>query len=288
MMEKIYILLPVHNRKDITKEFIRCLLDQTYQNYHLILIDDGSIDGTHEMVRNHIQQLTTIRGNGNWWWAGSLQKGINWLKKNRPSPDDIILIINDDVEYEDTFLVTAVNILRSRKRTLLLAQFIDPETGSPVETGVEADLKNLVFKVATTPDRINCFSTRGLFMKWVDLLDIGDLHPILLPHYSSDYEFTIRAHKKGFKLYTTKELVLRPKLKETGIWGRADAEVHGLMAALFYKKSMLNPVYRTTFAILVSPWPYLLPNLKKVWYSTLKMVFVVLRKKIKQASGYRE
>ena len=59
---KIYILLPVHNRRDQTKTFIDCLTAQTYQNYHLILIDDGSTDGTAEMVQSKIPLAIIIKG----------------------------------------------------------------------------------------------------------------------------------------------------------------------------------------------------------------------------------
>ncbi|MCK5537931.1 MAG: glycosyltransferase family 2 protein, partial [Bacteroidales bacterium] len=38
----IYIILPVHNRKKITEKFIKCLVKQTYQDFKLILVDDGS------------------------------------------------------------------------------------------------------------------------------------------------------------------------------------------------------------------------------------------------------
>ena len=81
MKECIYILLPVHNRREITGDFIDCLEAQTWQHYHLVLIDDGSTDGTEQMVRERVENLTVIRGNGDWWWAGCLQQGFNFLKK---------------------------------------------------------------------------------------------------------------------------------------------------------------------------------------------------------------
>ena len=81
-MDKVYIILPVCNRRNITQKFVECLKSQTYTNYHLILVDDGSIDGTEEMVRSQIESLTVIKGNGNWWWAGGLQQGVDWLKES--------------------------------------------------------------------------------------------------------------------------------------------------------------------------------------------------------------
>jgi GT2 family glycosyltransferase len=104
MTETIYILLPVHDRCEITRRFIVCLKAQTYLNYHLILIDDGSTDGTAEMVGEMIPLLTILRGKGDWWWAGSLQRGYEWLKSNSEvSSQDCVLIINDDTEFESDF-----------------------------------------------------------------------------------------------------------------------------------------------------------------------------------------
>lgn len=63
--------------------------------------------------------------------------------------------------------------------------------------GVYADLKKLTFRQAKTKDEINCLSTRGLFLRVKDFKKIGGFYPKLLPHYLSDYEFTIRAYKKS-------------------------------------------------------------------------------------------
>jgi len=54
MEKRIYILLPVHNRKEITEKFINCLNRQTFNNYQLVLIDDGCIDGTVDMIKSKV------------------------------------------------------------------------------------------------------------------------------------------------------------------------------------------------------------------------------------------
>src|SRR5207237_231210 len=46
---RIHVLLPVHNRKVTTEKFVRCLKAQAGADWHLVLIDDGSADGTAEM-----------------------------------------------------------------------------------------------------------------------------------------------------------------------------------------------------------------------------------------------
>lgn len=276
MEQKIYILLPVHNRKEITRRCVDSLTTQTFSNYHLLLIDDGSQDGTEAMVREKIGSLTVIKGQGKWWWAGCLQKGVDWLKKHQPDPEDIILFMNDDVTFNESFLQTAVTILKKNPKTLLLPQIYDSESvgAKPMESGVEANLKKLTFKTATSPDKINCFSTRGLFLRWSEVLALGDFHPHMLPHYFSDYEFTIRAGKKRFCFYTCPELAIHFDSQTTGYRHFEGMRFFQFLKNFFSKKSVDNPIYQTTFVILASPKRWLLLNIIRIWVYAIKTVLL--------------
>jgi len=254
LVEKVFVLLPVHNRRQVTEKFVECLRRQTYRHWHLILVDDGSTDGTAESVRARIDAVSVIRGSGNWWWAGSLQKGLNAVREMHPAPGDILLITNDDIQFEDNFLETAAAVLRSRQRCLLLARVKNLETGAISETGIEADFRALSFKVAADPERINCLSTRGLFLRWADVQAIGGFHPKLLPHYLSDYEWTIRATRRGFKCITVPELYVVNQ--QTGVSGAVDfGAASGPLDILrrgLSKKSRVNPVNWVIFILLAA------------------------------------
>jgi GT2 family glycosyltransferase len=253
----IYVLLPVHNRRAVTERLIRCLRAQTYRDFHLVLIDDGSTDGTPEMVRSYLPDATVIRGNGNWWWGGSLDQGLRWLRGNAAvKQDDLVLMINDDTEFEGSFLESAAAVMHNRQRTLLLARLIDKESGRCLDAGIHADWSNLTFQVATTPEQVNCFSTRGLFVHARDVAQIGGFRPFLLPHYASDYEFTIRAHRKGFALITNPEVWLVEDSTKTGERSLTTSSLRQFLGSVFSKRYLGNPIYWSTFVILASPWRY--------------------------------
>ncbi|MBT4364633.1 MAG: glycosyltransferase [Desulfobacterales bacterium] len=278
MKEKVYILLPVYNRRKTTELFIQSLQAQTYTNYCLLLIDDGSTDGTEEMVRDKIENLIVLKGNGKWWWAGSLQKGLDWLQQNRVPKEAIILFINDDVTFNKFFLENALNIIYKKGAgSLLLAQTIDEKAGCPVESGVEANLHNMKFKIASTPEKINCLSTRGLFMKYSDLLRIGKFHTLILPHYWSDYEFTIRAKKKKLHLYTDKTLAIHIDKQQTGFHDFNNERFIIFIANLFSKKSIPNPIYKSTFIMLTAAKKNIPLLLTKTWLNFILMIFIKLK-----------
>jgi GT2 family glycosyltransferase len=279
-MNKIYILLPVHNRKEITQHFINCLKSQTYTNYHLILIDDGSTDGTEEMVRSEIQSLTVLKGDGTWWWAGSLQQGYQYLKLKLIDFRDIVLIINDDTQFKPDFLEQAIKILACHDKTLLLAQCYSLQTNKLVDAGVHVNWKKLQFTPVSHPKNINCLSTRGLFFRIEDFFQIGGFYPRILPHYASDYEFTIRAYRKGYHL--TSEPILKIWLDEktTGyhqIDQDGNYEAYQDFKQIFSIKSSENPFFSSVFIVLACPLQWKILSLCKIWLRFSRQYYNYLR-----------
>jgi GT2 family glycosyltransferase len=272
-MNRIHILLPVHNRRQVTSRFIQCLKNQTYGNYHLILIDDGSTDGTEEMVRNELSELTVIRGKGNWWWAGSLEQGYRWLLSEHRTPNTVVLIMNDDTRFGPEFLQTGLSILEGHPRTLLLAECYGLKSRRFLGGGVHADWRRLRFEQARTADDINCLSTMGLFLRLEDFANIGGFHPRLLPHFTSDYEFTTRACRKGYKLMTDPSLKLW--VDEETSWNREPGKVPFSVSprGLLSKRSPHNPVMWTFFVALACPWPWKLLSWLRVWLGTGLLVY---------------
>jgi GT2 family glycosyltransferase len=261
----IYVLAPVHDRRTLTERFVRCLAAQTDQGFHLVLIDDGSRDGTAEMVTSIIPSATVIRGTGHWWWAGSLEQARRWLKRRPGEPDDLVLIANDDTTFEPDFLASARAAMSPGARALLLAQPYSAQTGAREGIGVEVNWRKLAFLPAFEPEKIDCFPTRGLFLRREDFVALGKWHTILLPHYLSDYEFTIRAARQGFELRTDPSVRLVLDEASTGIRSLDLGSVGAYLRSTLTIRATKNPVYWSTFVILASPRRMLLPNLVRVW-----------------------
>jgi GT2 family glycosyltransferase len=238
-----------------------------------VLIDDGSTDGTEQMVRERVENLTVIRGYGDWWWAGCLQQGFNFLKKEGLSHDDYVLIINDDVVFGKDFLTRGISILDKNKQTLLLAQFQEGKNSPPQETGIHADLRTLSFPKASSSSDINCLPTRGLFLRWRDFVDIGGFHPKILPHFLSDYEFTIRAHKKGYRCLTSPDVIVSQNLHEIRKVSLDNSSYFCYLGSFFSIKSYYNPIYQISFIFLACPVRWIPRNLLRILFMTLRSIF---------------
>ncbi len=271
----IYIILPVHNRINETKKFISCLKKQTYRYYHLVLVDDGCTDGTADSVARELPGATILRGNGNLWWAGSLEKARAYLEKDeRINLEDIILIMNDDTTFDAGFLDNIVKDIVENPETVFIAQYHEQSSGDINYHGFVVDWKRFQFRKAIKDDEINVLSTRGLYMKYDVFRDIGRFHPVLLPHYGSDYEFTHRAFKKDIPLRVSERSILFGSRIKTGLHDvDYSMSFRDLLANLFIsKRSVYNRIMWTNFVILSCVPKYIPINLLRVHIGTIKIL----------------
>jgi GT2 family glycosyltransferase len=276
---RLFILLPVHNRREITTRFVESLAKQTCLDFRLILIDDGSIDGTAEAVRALWPAVVVITGTGGWWWGGCLQQAWLWLRRSPPAPDAIIAICNDDMEITDDLLECAKAELQETPSTLLLARQLEEGRQDEQPSGVSVDLKHLRFVQTNDPAIINCLPTRGLFCRWEDFDRVGGFHPRLLPHYFSDYEFTMRAKRRGLHLHVARSVVIRSGDRTTGLTRESilSAPLWRRPAMLLSQRHKENPLAWSGFVLLVVPWrrwPWLL---FKVWANTARLMVATRR-----------
>lgn len=262
----VYVLLPVHNRRDITLAFAQCLRKQTYKNYRLLVVDDGSNDGTAIAVKEIINDAIVIRGDGSWWWAGSLHQGYYWLKRNKIARHDVVLIMNDDTLFEANFIAAGLRILSANQSVLLTATGYNVKTGRPQDSGgYRLNWSNLEFAETYENVEINCTSTRGLMTKVSDFLDIRGFYPRLIPHYLSDLEFTMRAQKMGKRLMIDPDFRIGIDFETTGHRELGEESFTRYLKKVFSKRAAMNPIHWSNFILLHSPWKHKVRNLWRIW-----------------------
>ena len=58
-MPWVSVIIPTYNRRDLLREAIRSVLEQSFRDFELIVVDDGSEDGTREMIQREFPGLLT-------------------------------------------------------------------------------------------------------------------------------------------------------------------------------------------------------------------------------------
>ena len=90
-MFKISVIILTYNRANLLKEGISSVLKQTYQNFELIIVDDGSLDNTEKIVKGFKdQRIVYLKHEKNRGVAASCNTGV------KKTIGDYVIILNDD------------------------------------------------------------------------------------------------------------------------------------------------------------------------------------------------
>lgn len=82
-MEKVSIIIPTYNRADVLTASIQSVLQQTYTDFELLIVDDGSTDNTDTIVESiHDDRIRYLKMPENKGVAAARNEGIRQAKYN--------------------------------------------------------------------------------------------------------------------------------------------------------------------------------------------------------------
>ena len=97
----VAVVITVHNRIELTKKCLKILDNVSYPNFEIIIVDDGSTDGTYKYLKEHRPEVIVVEGDGNQWYGGGMNLGI---RKAFELNFEYILFLNNDNLVEPDFL----------------------------------------------------------------------------------------------------------------------------------------------------------------------------------------
>jgi len=216
---KIYVLIPVHNRKELTVQCVKDLIAQDIAcEIEIVVIDDGSTDGTGEallqlqLFSNYgLRTVDILRGDGTWWWSKCIEEAIQNIKP-RLKGEDRILFLNDDVRVDPNYCNSLVSVNHKFGDCIVMSQLVDISDGSFIDSSVLVSSKTLEIR-SLTSDRSALDSVafsdvapgRGTLYPANLFINGLNVDSKRLPHYLSDYEFSVRAKKTGLKILCSRE-----------------------------------------------------------------------------------
>lgn len=79
MDEPDCIVIPSHNRREIALRCLRHLRETGVTDWaRIVVVDDGSTDGTAEAIRAEFPEVEILPGDGQLWWGGSIRRGMEF------------------------------------------------------------------------------------------------------------------------------------------------------------------------------------------------------------------
>jgi len=289
----IYIICGVHNSLEYTKELLLSIDNSDYKKIRTVIIDDGSTDKTHDFIEKYYPKIVILKGDGNLWWTGAMEKGVNYVLKHCKN-NDYILTINNDCVFDRGYVRSLVNFIKDRPKTIIGSLVLDLKTGNVVDAGVMINWKRAIFEpipfyIKKNGQKgfveVDTLSTKGALFPVEVFKKIGNFDKKNFPHYLSDYEFSCRAKQIGYRLIINYDSVVKNDNSRTGneIKGNQKMSFRQLNNYLFSKKSKINIFDQVKFFWFYCPRQYrcqcIFSLFKKALYLlSLIQPFYLLRK----------
>jgi GT2 family glycosyltransferase len=264
----IWIIIPVHNRRDQTLRCLESLYRQTFKEIRIIVVDDGSIDSTSTIVAKEYPDVILLQGSGNLWWTGATNVGIRYVLKIA-SNDDYILLLNNDTVLPDNYLQAMLNSAKEYPHCLIGSVAIDDRDKSTIVDGgvcinwFTAKFTYLnkglsydsVSQILPKSQSVDVLSGRGTLVAVDVFKEIGLFNEDRLPHYNADYEFAARANKSGYNLIIDYNCLLYANIQTTGINNQRKKIItwRDFFRSFHSMRSTNNLKYRWNFAYLACP-----------------------------------
>ena len=113
-MKKVSVIIPAYNHGHYIGDAISSILESDYQNFEVIVIDDGSMDNTKQVVASFKNVLYYHQQNLGAHHA--INRGIS------VSSGDLIAILNDDDMFSNSHLSQAVSNLETYGNTFFVGK----------------------------------------------------------------------------------------------------------------------------------------------------------------------
>jgi GT2 family glycosyltransferase len=201
------IILNWNQEKD-TSDCLSSLAKIDYPNYEVILVDNGSTDGSPDRIKAKFPEITLIKNGVNLGFAEGNNVGIRHLLSK---PFDYALLLNNDTVVEPNFLSGLVNAAEREKEAGILGPkiyyFDDPNkfwfaggfisrlTGRPYHRGLNRIDSGQYDDIAEVDFITGC----AMLIRRDVLEKLKGLDPDYFNSYE-DADFSLRARALGYKL----------------------------------------------------------------------------------------
>ena len=203
---RVTVLMASFNRRRQTLRCLESLLRPGGQaRLRVVLVDDGSSDGTAEAVASAYPEVTVVAGGGDLYWAGGMRLAAEHADE---TPFDYLLWLNDDVSIAEgavDALVTTERRLRSARGPAIVAGALrDPATGLVSYSGVHRGrVKRTAFHRVPPgrfPRRAETMNGNVVLLSRETVERLGNLDDAFR-HAIADYDYGLRAGAAGVEVW---------------------------------------------------------------------------------------
>jgi GT2 family glycosyltransferase len=273
--ESVYLIIPIHNRKEITIRCLQNLRSHGYlDKYGVIVIDDGSTDNTSVEIQMYYPEVNLLLGDGSLWWTGAIRLGMEFAYQQGA---EYLIWMNDDTLPSPGSLSLMVSFCRQNPKSIVSSQcYSDENYQFPTYGGQKKGFLSPILFHTPIGKTYSCDCMSGNLVCFPrSIIEDIDLPPSkLLPHHQADIVYTWMAKQAGYQLFVLGDATaicgLNP-YEEGWVFSSPTKMIERWKLIFSYKSNMYPPAF---WHYCISFYGYMAPVVFSLAYFKM-LIFTV-------------
>ncbi|TAK55884.1 MAG: glycosyltransferase family 2 protein [Bacteroidetes bacterium] len=280
MNPSVAVIIPTFNNKARLRTALEHWKKVQYDNFTIIVVNDGCSDGTKEMVEKEYPNIVQLFADGNQFFAGSCNIGLQYAIDNG---FDYATVFNDDNYVEPGLLAAQVECAQQHPNSVLAARSYKLRTNKVIWAVGGVVTKRIIGigitwlgkdteddgKTYEEPFPVDALDGSSQFYPLHIVKAIG-FWDVRYKMSFADVEYSVRAKKKGFQLISNPRAIVWHDYEESEtIQKKKKNYKFKLLYLLFNQKSSFNVVNMFRFWFTYFP-AQAIPTIIRYYANMLK------------------
>ena len=207
MTKIVDIIIPSFNGRDLLQKHLPAIIKNTSNLNKIIVIDNGSVDGTVSWLKEHYPQIVLIENQNNLGYTIPINQGVS------KSTTEYFILLNNDVEPGENFLKNVFNYFEND--SVFGVSFNEINSSWP-----KCQFENGKIHFTRGEDkshpRYSLWASGGSAIFNRQIWDkLGGLNEVFSPFYWEDIDIGYRAWKSGYKIIWDNKSVVNHQHEST-------------------------------------------------------------------------